>query len=156
VSEATPSDAHVGDVCPQPQPQLQPQPLPPECQQILDRDWSAHAPLPASSQTPTATRRILETLRLLHTADGLPWPEVARIVEYAATDWQPKGWIGSPAALRGPTKKGDRKTWEAIQAQMATPGRNGQPEYVPDFAWKDGLRPPSLAEAIRAKSEGET
>ena len=77
-------------------------------------------------------------------------------MEDAATDWQPKGWIGSPAALRGPTKKGDRKTWEAIRAQLGASPGNGQPESAPDFAWKAGPRPPSLAEAIRAKSEGET
>ena len=100
-------------------------PLPPECQQILDANWLAHAPLPASSQTPTGLCRCLGTLRLLHTADGLPWPEVARITEHAAKVWQPAGYIGSPASLRSWTAKKDRRVWESIKAQMSS---NGQPK----------------------------
>lgn len=99
----------------------------PEVPRILKDNWLAHLPLPKSAQTPTAKLRIANTIRLLHTADGYPWPRVGKIVEHAATVWAPKGMIGSPASLRELTTKKDRRCHEAIASQLDSdvPSKDG-------------------------------
>ncbi len=103
----------------------------PEVPRILHDQWIAHTPLPASAQTPKAKLRIADTIRLLHTADNYDWPQIAQIVEHAATVWQPQGMIGSPASLRDWTSKHDRKIHEAILAQINS--HPPAPVREPDF-----------------------
>ena len=61
---------------------------------------------------------MLDTLRLLHTADKQPWDTIGVIVLHAASVWKPKGYIGSPASLRENTASSDQKKWEAILSQI--------------------------------------
>lgn len=112
----------------------------PEVATILNERWLAHAKLPKTAASPTARFRILDTVRLMHTADELDWDTVGRIVEHAAKVWQPQGMIGSPASLRSLTRKGDRAVWEVILAQLHAPpptnGRPGEPPGPPDSLTK--------------------
>jgi hypothetical protein len=90
----------------------------PEIASLLKTHWLAHAELPPSSKSPSAKFRIADTIRLMHTKDGRSWDQIGQILEHAATKWVPKRFIGSPAALREMTKKGDQMTHEAIWGQI--------------------------------------
>lgn len=103
----------------------------------MDRHWTV--PLPAECRTPSAMFRVLDTLRLMHTVDGQSWETIGQIVAFAAKVWQPDGMIGSPAALRTKTRKGDRRVWEAIKAQMKANGTPAE-SYVFDDRWKEQLK----------------
>jgi len=94
--------------------------LPDECEQIIREHWLPHADLPASTKSSArAQHRMLDTLRLLHTADKQPWQTISTIVKHAATVWKPRGYIGSPASLREATDAADQKKWEAILGQIS-------------------------------------
>jgi hypothetical protein len=69
-----------------------------------------------------STFKVLDAIDKLHRIDNLEWSEVEKIVHHAATVWHPQGFIGSPATLRSFTRKKDRKTWEAIVADMNSTG----------------------------------
>ena len=84
----------------------------PEAEQHLAA-WEAHAPLRKSSKR----KDCLKALDDLRRIDLLSWERITRICRWAVTEWLPKGMIGSPAALRTRTKKGDRMTWEALETQ---------------------------------------
>ena len=86
-------------------------------QQAL-RCWTDHEDLPRSANE----GKCLKTLDDLHRIDGVPWEGligINAICEYAAREWVPQGYIGSPTALRKWTQARDQKKYEAIQQQMA-------------------------------------
>ena len=91
--------------------------MPKEAIEIVKNRWLPFAELKASSRSPTAKLRILDTLRLLHERDGYCWDDVGKIVEYAAKHWHP-AHIGSPASLREWTDRKDRRRHEAIMDQI--------------------------------------
>ena len=94
--------------------------LPPECEEIVKARWIPHrALLKSTTKSAEAQFKMLETIRLLNSADGYSWDEVGQIVEYAARHWSLK-LIGSPRSLREWTQSKDRKKHEVIMAQIQT------------------------------------
>ena len=90
---------------------------PAEAQQAL-QCWTDLAALPKSANE----EKCLKALDDLHRLDQVPWDGatgIFAICEYAAREWVPEGYIGSPVALRGWTRSRDMKKYEAVQQQMA-------------------------------------
>jgi hypothetical protein len=100
--------------------------------------WTAISALPESADK----SRALEVLDELRRIDGLDWDRIERICEYAAREWVPKGYIGTPAALRQWTSSRDMRKWEAIERQLqareAKSERPGDPADRPRraAAWR--------------------
>ena len=102
--------------------------------ETLKANWTAHAELPKSSQTPSAKLSIAQTILRLNTIDEWTQNQIGQILHWGSTVWCPKGMIGSPASLRDWTAKGDRKVSEAIWAQIKqSSGSTGPKQVVTDW-----------------------
>lgn len=109
----------------------------PEAVACLSESWERFSPLPATANRNECLKVLDDLCRL----DGLTWDRIARICSHAAQEWVPQGFIGSPATLRGWTKKRDMKTWEKIERQAKGVNGNGhtatrpRPPIMPARAW---------------------
>ena len=113
------------------------------------RCWTDQADLPKSANE----EKCLKVLDDLHRIDQVPWEDAAginAICKYAAKEWVPEGYIGSPMALRKPTQAGDMKKFEAIQQQIGakrsqtpTNGRSQRPTYRLAYATGEPVTDPT-------------
>jgi len=99
----------------------------PEAVSIYREEWMPHVPIRRSVKDSfQAKSRILNTLRLMHTQDGLPWEKIREIVRYCAQVSYPQGIVGSPAKLRQPVQDGSMKFWERTEQVMEADKREAQ------------------------------